>query len=414
MEAAEVLPARPISQSQAESVCDDLSMPSARRGSAPVVALLLLSPVIGEVLFGATRITTLFVVLPQIGTWGCAALIIREVVRRRRLGWTAVLVLGLALAVAEECLLQQTSFAPLVGADPNHPYGRALGVNWVYFLWALGYESIWIVVIPIQLTELIFPKRRGEEWLGNRGLVIAAVVLMMSSFVAWYIWTQLFLPRFFPELAYRVPLASIAIALAACVALAFTALCLRQPVRVARNEPAGARTVDGRRRRLRAGFPLVCPNFPGLRSSSRPAELDPAGDRTGLGCRRILPDRRLVPTCPLDGYPLSRTSLRRTRRQHDGRLLGVRNRRSGFNRLDWKTGVERHRDPAVIAARGQNAVQHQGYMRPASHRRQQRAALEGGSMRRGLPGRTIVVRIRPRVADAHQVVISAGQHFDSV
>ena len=175
------------------------------RRSAPVIVLLVLSPVIGEVLFGATRISTLFVLLPQIGIWGCAALVIRDLVRRRRRGWNAVLLLGIALAIAEECLIQQTSLAPLVGADVEHPYGRVLGVNWVYLLWALGYESLWIVVLPIRLTELIFPARRDELWLGTRGLVISAVVFVLASFVAWYSWTQLFLPQYFPELVYKVP-----------------------------------------------------------------------------------------------------------------------------------------------------------------------------------------------------------------
>src|SRR6516165_476477 len=109
--------------------------PATRRRAAPVVTLLLLSTVIAEVLFGATRITTLFVLLPQIGTWGCAALIIRDLVRRRRRGWPAILLLGVALAVAEEAVIQQTSLAPLVGVDPDRVYGRVLGVNWVYLLW---------------------------------------------------------------------------------------------------------------------------------------------------------------------------------------------------------------------------------------------------------------------------------------
>jgi len=189
-----------------------------------VIVLLVLSPVIGEVLFGATRITTLFVLIPQIGTWGCAALIIRDVVRRRRRGWIGILLLGIALAVAEECLIQQTSLAPLVGADLKHPYGRAGGVNWVYFLWALGYESLWIVVLPIQLTELIFPARRDELWLGTRGLVISGVVFVLASFVAWYSWTQLFLPQYFPELVYQVPRSAVLIALAVIVALTAAAL----------------------------------------------------------------------------------------------------------------------------------------------------------------------------------------------
>jgi len=202
----------------------DSTTPPAWRRSAPVVALLLLSPVIAEVLFGATRITTIFVLIPQIGIWGCGALIIRDLVRRRRRGWTAILLLGIALAVGEECLIQQTSLAPLVGADPTRPYGRAFSVNWVYFLWALGYESVWVVVLPIQLTELIFPARRDEPWLGTRGVVISTIVFVLASFVAWYSWRQVFVPRFFPELVYQVPLRSVIIALAAIVALAVAAL----------------------------------------------------------------------------------------------------------------------------------------------------------------------------------------------
>ena len=192
-----------VSYAETKTTDTDSTTRSRWQRSAPVIVLLVLSPVIGEVLFGATRITTLFVLLPQIGTWGCAALIIRDMAKRRRRGWHAVLVLGIALAIAEECLIQQTSLAPLVGADLQHPYGRALGVNWVYFLWALGYESLWIVVLPIQLTELIFPARRDELWLGRRGLLISAVAFGLASFVAWYSWTQLFLPKLFPSWSTR-------------------------------------------------------------------------------------------------------------------------------------------------------------------------------------------------------------------
>ena len=170
--------ARPLhTMSQADAQAYPLSSApeSAFRRAAPVITLLLLSPIIGEVLFGATRITTIFVLLPQIGTWGCAALLIREFVRRRRLGWPSVLLLGIALAIAEECLIQQTSLAPLPGVDPASPYGRMFGVNWVYFLWAIGYESVWIVILPVQLTELIFPALRDEPWLKRRGLIISTV-----------------------------------------------------------------------------------------------------------------------------------------------------------------------------------------------------------------------------------------------
>lgn len=188
------------------------------------MTLLLLSPIVSELLFGTTRITILFVLLPQIGTWGCATLVIRDVVRRRQGGWFAVLLFGLALAVAEECVIQQTSLAPLVGADPEHIYSRAFGVNWVYFLWALGYESIWVVLIPIQLAELIFPDRRDQPWLTTRGLVITSCVFLFASFIAWYSWTQLYVPQAFPESSYRVPRTSIAVGLGVAIALASAAM----------------------------------------------------------------------------------------------------------------------------------------------------------------------------------------------
>src|ERR1051326_7756621 len=74
-----------------------------------IITLLLLSPIIAEVLFGSTNLSTLYVLLPEIGTWGCGALIIRGLVRGRKRGWSAILLLGIALAIAEECLIQQTS-----------------------------------------------------------------------------------------------------------------------------------------------------------------------------------------------------------------------------------------------------------------------------------------------------------------
>lgn len=92
--------------------------------AAPVVLLLLLAPIIGEVLSGATRLSYIFVLIPQVMVWGCGALIIRELVRRWRGGGTSLLLLGLALAVAEEFIIQQTSLAPLPWLTTQIAYGR--------------------------------------------------------------------------------------------------------------------------------------------------------------------------------------------------------------------------------------------------------------------------------------------------
>ena len=153
----------------------------------PIITLLLLAPVISELLYGAVRVTTIFILIPEILTWGCSALLIREVVRRWHKGWQSMLLLGVALAVAEEWVIQQTSISPLVSTG-QHAYGRVWGINWIWFLWALGYESVWVVLIPVQLTELLFPGYR--LWLRTRGLVIASVAFLVGAFAAWYGWTQ--------------------------------------------------------------------------------------------------------------------------------------------------------------------------------------------------------------------------------
>ncbi|HWH70993.1 MAG TPA: hypothetical protein VNT26_16510 [Candidatus Sulfotelmatobacter sp.] len=201
--------------------------PTRWQRAGPVITLLLAAPVLSELLSGSTRVSTLFVLVPSTGVWGCAALLIREAVRRRNGPQPAILLLGLALAIAEECLIQQTSLAPVIGMAPDRVYGRALGVNWVYFLWALGFESVWAVVLPIALVELLFPERRDEPWLGRRGVWISAAVFLLASLVAWFSWTQVFLPKFFPKSVYRVPLVATGCALAVIAGLMFVATRLK-------------------------------------------------------------------------------------------------------------------------------------------------------------------------------------------
>ncbi len=188
------------------------------RRAAPAITLLLLAPIVSEVLYGATRISVLFVLVPQIATWGCGALLIREAVRRLRRGWVSLLLLGVALAIAEECLIQQTSLAPLAGLT-GPAYDRVLGVNWVYFLWALGYESVWVVVLPVRLAELLFPARRDEPWVGRPGLVLASLAFVLGSFVAWYSWTQVARTKVYHMPEYRPPLLAVVLAIAAIVIL---------------------------------------------------------------------------------------------------------------------------------------------------------------------------------------------------
>jgi len=147
-------------------------------------------------------------------------------VRRRHRDWGAILLLGIAFAIAEECIILQTSVSPpyqhlLFGSAPNPNYLGAFGVNWAYLLWAVGYASVSGIVLPIQLTELLFPAWRDDPWLGRWGLVIAAIVFLLPSFGIWYTFTQVGIA---PGLAYKAPLPLVLIALSIIVALGVAAL----------------------------------------------------------------------------------------------------------------------------------------------------------------------------------------------
>jgi hypothetical protein len=202
----------------------------------PILTLLILSPVIGEVMSGATRLSYLFVLVPEIMVWGCGTLLIRELLRHWHAGWTSTLLLGFGLAIAEEFLIQQTSIAPLpwLGGAPG--YGRVWGINWPYFVFMLGYEAVWIVLVPIQVTELFFPGRRAECWLGLRGRLISSVIFVLGSFMAWFLWTQQARPNVFHVPVYHPPLVTILAGAATILLLVVTAYLVRRDRRTFRAE----------------------------------------------------------------------------------------------------------------------------------------------------------------------------------
>jgi hypothetical protein len=204
---------------------------ASQRFAAPIWVLLLLSPFIAEVLSGSTRTSFLFVFVPEVMVWGVGALLCRELVRRWRAGGTSLLLLGMALSIAEEFIIQQTSLAPLPFPGSHPGYGRMWGINLVYLLFMLGFESIWVVVVPVQLTELFFPRRAVRPWLHRRGMIAACIVFLLGSRIAWYGWTQKARPRLNAAL-YHPPLGLIALgffAIATLITLAWFVRGFGQP-----------------------------------------------------------------------------------------------------------------------------------------------------------------------------------------
>lgn len=191
----------------------------------PALTLIVLAPMIAEVLPGATRMSAIFVLPIEMGYWGVGALLIRAVVRRYKLGWQNMLLLAVALCFGEELLIQQTSFAPLVIAlTKGAPYARDFGLNWLYLLWAIGYEGVLVVLVPVMLAELIFPNRRAQSWVSPGGLAIAAIYMALACFGAWFSWTQYARTKVFHLPPYTPPPDHLIAAAAAIAVLILLAL----------------------------------------------------------------------------------------------------------------------------------------------------------------------------------------------
>jgi hypothetical protein len=139
----------------------------------PALVLFVVAPLFAELLFGSTTVTRLGALTVVVPMYGGAAVLIRELARRRRHPWLRIVLFGLAYGIVEEGLVFRSIFDPvLFGASAFG--GRALGVNWVWACWVTGYHLVWSVVIPIAFIETIFRSR--EPWLRLPGVVLCAVL----------------------------------------------------------------------------------------------------------------------------------------------------------------------------------------------------------------------------------------------
>lgn len=178
----------------------------------PVLVLLVLSPFIAEVLFGATPVSNIGSLIITGPFYGAGVLLIRDLARRRGSGWGRIVLLGTAHGIVEEGLVIQSLFNPTL-FNAGIVGGRAFGVNWVWTQWALGYHIVWSIVIPILLAELLFPKRQAEPWLGKLGLMIATVVYTISGLAMGAVFRLFVTPDFHTPLLFNTVAAIFAAAL---------------------------------------------------------------------------------------------------------------------------------------------------------------------------------------------------------
>jgi hypothetical protein len=142
--------------------------------------------VVAELLWGTTPISRIGTLLLQIPIYGGGVLFIRDLVRHQGRGWISILLFGAAYALVEEGLALQFLFHPTLFGISGWG-ARVLGINGVYTEWAMGYHAIWSVALPILLTDLLFPKRRCQPYLGRVGVTGAFIVYLLGIVVLGFI-----------------------------------------------------------------------------------------------------------------------------------------------------------------------------------------------------------------------------------
>lgn len=170
-------------------------MAAAHTGRRPLLALVLLSPTLAEMLSGSSPpvewlnpIGALFL----IWLYGAGVLVVRETAVRWKCGFAGVLVLGAAYGIVEEGLAVKSFFDPAwMDLGALGWYGRFLDTNWVWAVWLTIYHAVVSIAIPIFLVEWRWPSIRDRPLTTRRGYaaalgLLAAVTVLLNLAITQY------------------------------------------------------------------------------------------------------------------------------------------------------------------------------------------------------------------------------------
>lgn len=113
--------------------------------------------------------------------YGSAAILIRELARRARIGWPGILLLALAFGVFEEGIVTQSLFNPDYAGTHLLAYGfvpwLGTGIPWLIFVLTL--HVVWSMGSPIALMEGAYGER---PWLRHAGwLAVPAALFVLGA-----------------------------------------------------------------------------------------------------------------------------------------------------------------------------------------------------------------------------------------
>lgn len=157
----------------------------------PALGLFVLAPVCAEYLWGyddstghpATLVGNLIVFSPL---YGAPALLIRELARRRDLGWPGILLLAAAFGVVQAGIVDQSMWStdyrdiPYWEDMAAPTYLAPIGLSLYLALSFVGGHVILSIGSPIALVETL-TRRRRARWLGTVAMGVTALLYAAAS-----------------------------------------------------------------------------------------------------------------------------------------------------------------------------------------------------------------------------------------
>ncbi|HCB03476.1 MAG TPA: hypothetical protein PLZ93_10430 [Nocardioides sp.] len=158
----------------------------------PVLGLTVLAPVCAEYLWGydnstghpVTLLGNLIVFVPL---YGAPALLIREVARRRGLGWPGIVLLAAAFGVVEAGLVDQSMFSrdyrdiPYWSEMADPTYVAPIGLSIFLAVTFVANHVLASMVGPIALVEGLAASRGRDPWLGRPMIAVATLLYVGAS-----------------------------------------------------------------------------------------------------------------------------------------------------------------------------------------------------------------------------------------
>ncbi|NUS93689.1 MAG: hypothetical protein HOQ36_15005 [Nocardia sp.] len=194
--------------------------------------LVLLTTLCAELTFTAVAVPFTWLLLPLLMVmYGAGVLLVREAAVRAGAGWPSLVLLALVYQLAEDGLGLQALTSPRLYGAADWGW-RALGVNWTYWESQIGVHVVFSVLIPVALTDLLFPAARRRPYLRARGLAGTGVLAVAGVLGLRFVISGTEDP------GYRIPWGWTAAFLVVMVALAWVALDVLPGRRVPAPAPA--------------------------------------------------------------------------------------------------------------------------------------------------------------------------------